>query len=140
MPVSDRRGSTDSGQRRQCNSAPCFGRGRSRLAYREYLLGARWLAALFKFLADADVSWTEALAGGVVTALIVTLGNLIATEYLKRWGSASLGGAAGSLLVGLIWIFAIAQIILAGAELTRTLQFKGPPALRHRRGDAATPD
>ena len=61
-------------------------------------------------------------AGGVLTAVTLTVGNRLFIEYMRRFGASSLAGATGSVLVGLVWIYTIAQIVLAGAELTRVLQ------------------
>lgn len=52
-----------------------------------------------------------ALIGGFVTAFALTIGTRLFAEYLKRFGSNSLAGAAGSILLGLVWFYAIAQII-----------------------------
>ncbi len=87
-----------------------------------WALAAIALAALFRFLTAAQVHWTVALAGGMVTAFALTVGNGLMAEYLSRYGSSSLAGAAGSVLLGLVWVYAIAQIVLVGAELTRTLE------------------
>ncbi len=87
-----------------------------------WALGAIALAALFRYLTAARVHWTVALVCGVVTALALTIGNRLVAEYLSRYGASSIAGAAGSIILGLFWIFAIAQIVLVGAELTRTLE------------------
>jgi membrane protein len=80
------------------------------------------IAALFHFLTRDGLSWKVTATGGAVTALTITVGNRLFIEYMRRFGANSLAGAAGSVLVGLVWIYTIAQIVLAGAELTRTLQ------------------
>lgn len=80
------------------------------------------ITALFHFLTRDGLPWQVSLTGGVVTALVLGIGNRLFVEYMRRFGASSLVGAAGSLLVGLTWLYAVAQIILAGAELTRTLQ------------------
>ena len=87
-----------------------------------WALGGAVLAALFRFLTTGDLRWTAALIGGVATALVLTLGNRVVSEYLVRYGASSLAGAAGSIIVGLLWIYAIAQIALVGAEFTRIVQ------------------
>jgi membrane protein len=79
------------------------------------------LGALFQFLTAASLRFRTALLGGFITSLALTIGTRLFAEYLRRFGSSSLAGAAGSVLLGLVWFYAIAQIILAGAELTRTL-------------------
>lgn len=96
-----------------------------------WALAAIALAALFRFLTAARVHWTVALAGGVVTALVLTVGNRLVAEYLSRFGTSSVAGAAGSVLLGLVWIFTIAQIVLVGAELTRTMELTIGRGLDH---------
>jgi membrane protein len=85
------------------------------------------VASLFHFLTASPSRFRVALVGGVVTAIALTIGTRLFGEYLKRFGSSSVAGATGSVLLGLVWFYAIAQIILAGAELTRTLELR-----RHR--------
>jgi len=80
------------------------------------------IAALFHFLTREGLHWRVTLVGGAVTACVLTIGNRLFVEYMRRFGASSLVGAAGSVLVGLTWMYAVAQMILAGAELTRTLQ------------------
>lgn len=88
------------------------------------------ITLLFRFLTAQRLGWRVAALGGVVTGLTLAIGNRLFVEYMRRFGASSLVGAAGSLLVAIVWIYAIAQIILAGAELTRTLQRRLPDRLR----------
>ena len=85
-------------------------------------LAAIVLTLLFRFLTRAPMHWRVAVVGGTITALVMTAGNRAVAEYLSRWGSKSLAGAAGAILVFLFWVYALAQIVLVGAELTRTLE------------------
>ena len=94
-----------------------------------WALAALVFALLFRYLTVAHVHWTVALGGGVATALALTIGTRLITEYLGRVGTSSIAGAAGSVILGLFWFYAIAQIVLAGAELTRTLQLTLGPVL-----------
>ncbi len=80
------------------------------------------IALLFHFLTAQRLRWQVSGIGGAVTAIALTIGNRLFVEYMRRFGASSLVGATGSVLVGIVWIYAIAQIVLAGAELTRTLQ------------------
>jgi membrane protein len=79
-------------------------------------------ALLFRYLTAHGLAWRIALVGGAVTALTVTLGNRLFVTYMQVFGASSLVGATGSVLVAIVWIYSIAQIILAGAELARTLE------------------
>ena len=85
------------------------------------------VASLFHFLTASPSKFRVALAGGFATAIALTIGTRLFAEYLKRFGSSSVAGATGSVLLGLVWFYAIAQIILAGAELTRTLDSRRRP-------------
>ena len=85
------------------------------------------VASLFHFLTASPSGFRVALLGGFVTAIALTIGTRLFAEYLKRFGSSSVAGATGSILLGLVWFYTIAQIILAGAELTRTLGMRRPP-------------
>ncbi len=80
------------------------------------------MALLFQFLTRDGLAWQIAVFGGGATALALTVGNRLFIEYMRHFGASSLAGATGSVLVGIVWIYTIAQIVLAGAELTRTLQ------------------
>ena len=104
-----------------------------------WALAAGVLSFLFRFLTRATVQWRTALAGGVITALALTVGNRAATEYLSRYGASSLAEAAGSVLVLLFWVYAIAQIVLVGAELTRTLELTLITPLQDNKGNDTDP-
>jgi membrane protein len=76
-------------------------------------------AAIYKVLPDAKFAWHDVWMGATVTALLFTVGKWLLGLYL---GNASLGsayGAAGSLVVLLIWIYYSAQIFFFGAEFTQ---------------------
>ncbi len=93
------------------------------VAVSEQLLSLAFLAALFtilyKVLPSARVAWGFAARGGVVSALLFMVGNFFLGLYLTRQNLASAYGAAGSLVVILLWVFYSAQIIFVGAEFTQ---------------------
>jgi membrane protein len=76
-------------------------------------------ALLFKFLPDAKVAWGDVWLGAVVTALLFTIGKELIGIYLGRSAVASTYGAAGSLVVLLLWIYYSGQILFFGAEFTQ---------------------
>jgi membrane protein len=76
-------------------------------------------AILFKVLPDTRVSWRYAGRGAVVSALLFTIGNVFLGIYLTRQTVASAYGAAGSLVVILLWVYYSALIIFLGAEFTQ---------------------
>ena len=76
-------------------------------------------AVLFKTLPHAIISWWDVIVGAIVTTVLVLIGNYLINIYLIFTSTASIYGAAGSLIVILIWIYYTAQIILYGAEYTK---------------------
>jgi len=76
-------------------------------------------AMIFKVLPDVRLPWRVAWIGGFWTSLLFTAGKLAIGLYLGKSGVASTYGAAGSLIVLLVWVYYSSQILLFGAELTR---------------------
>jgi membrane protein len=77
-------------------------------------------ALIFKFLPDAEIGWRDVWFGAVVTAVLFAVGKVLIGVYIGRAGIASAYGAAGSLVVLLIWLYYASQIFLFGAELTKS--------------------
>jgi membrane protein len=77
-------------------------------------------ALIFKLLPDAAIKWRDLWVGAAVTALLFTIGKTLIGLYLGRTTAASAYGAAGSLVVFLLWVYYSAQIFLFGAEFTET--------------------
>jgi len=75
--------------------------------------------AAYKILPDVRIGWRVVWFGGAVTALLFTLGKELIGMYLGRDSIASVYGAAGSMIVILMWVYYSAIIFLYGAELTR---------------------
>lgn len=76
-------------------------------------------AAIYKVLPDVEIAWREVWVGAFATAVLFALGKLAIGFYLGRASVASSYGAAGSLVVLLIWIFYSSQLVFFGAELTQ---------------------
>ncbi|UPT73788.1 MAG: YihY/virulence factor BrkB family protein [Elusimicrobiota bacterium] len=76
-------------------------------------------ALIFKVLPDVRLPWRTALLGGFWTSLLFTAGKMGIGLYLGKSGVASTYGAAGSVIVLLLWVYYSSQIVLFGAELTR---------------------
>ncbi|HYZ15673.1 MAG TPA: YihY/virulence factor BrkB family protein [Candidatus Acidoferrum sp.] len=76
-------------------------------------------AAIYKVLPDVKLGWRDVWFGAAVTALLFVVGEALIAFYLAHAGVASAYGAAGSLLVGLLWIYYSAIILLLGAEITK---------------------
>jgi membrane protein len=77
------------------------------------------LAALFRWLPDTRVRWRDVALGALVTALLLLIGKELLGTYLGRRDPASFG-AAGALVLLLVWVYYSSLILLWGAVFTRT--------------------
>lgn len=75
-------------------------------------------AMLYKFMPRVKIKWRDVWAGATVTALLFTVGKLLIGLYIGKSAVSSGFGAAGSLVVVLVWVYYSAQIFLLGAEFT----------------------
>jgi membrane protein len=95
-------------------------------------------AAIFKVLPDAPISWRDVATGALITAVLFTVGKSLIGWYLGTTAASSGYGAAGALVLILLWSYYSAQIFLFGAEITRAVS--GPPReVSERRPSAASP-
>jgi membrane protein len=76
-------------------------------------------ATIYKILPDVEIGWSDVLFGAAITALLFTFGKFLIGLYIGRSSAASAYGAAGSLIVILLWIYYSAQIVFFGAEFTQ---------------------
>ena len=76
-------------------------------------------AVMYKLLPDVKIAWRNVWTGAAVTAVLFTIGKTLIGLYLGRSTVASVYGAAGSLIVILLWIYYSAQIVFFGAEFTK---------------------
>ena len=76
-------------------------------------------ALIYKVLPDVKLAWRDVWMGSLVTAGLFTVGKFLIGLYLGTSGFASTYGAAGSVIVVLMWVYYSSQIILLGAEFTR---------------------
>ena len=76
-------------------------------------------AMIYKVLPDVKLGWREVWVGALVTAGLFSVGKLLIGLYLGTTSMASTYGAAGSVIIILVWVYYSAQIILLGAEFTR---------------------
>ncbi len=83
-----------------------------------FVVTAALFATIFKFLPDTQVAWRDVWQGAVITTLLFTLGKYLIGVYLGHSAINSSYGAAGSLIVFLVWIYYSAQILYFGAEFT----------------------
>ena len=76
-------------------------------------------AVMFKLLPHTRIAWKHVIPGACVTALLFFAGQLILSWYLGRASTVSEFGAAGSVVVLLVWVYYSGQIFLFGAEFTK---------------------
>jgi membrane protein len=98
-------------------------------------------AIIYKVLPDVRLAWRDVWLGAVVTALLFTVGKSLIGFYLGRAGTTSVYGAAGSLVLVLLWIYYSAQILFLGAEFTEVYSRRygsRPDRERNRLGQPET--
>jgi len=78
-------------------------------------------AAIYKILPDRRLEWRDVAVGAVVTAILFTIGKSLIGWYIGSSAVASSFGAAGALIVLLLWVYYSAQIFLLGAEFTKSM-------------------
>jgi membrane protein len=102
-------------------------------------------ALIYKLMPRAIIAWRDVMVGAAVTSLLFEIGKFLIGLYLGKSGIASVFGAAGSLVVLLVWVYFSAQIFLLGAEFTWVYSHqygsnqarsgeKSPPAVPGRSG------
>ena len=74
---------------------------------------------MFKVLPDAKIKWKDVLIGGLITSVFFTLGKLGIGYYLGRSNIASVYGAAGSIMIIMVWVYYSSIILYLGAEFTK---------------------
>jgi membrane protein len=76
-------------------------------------------AMIFKFLPDARINWKDVWIGAFATALLFTLGKYLMGLYLINSDIGSVYGAAGTIIIILLWIYFSSIILFIGAEFTQ---------------------
>jgi membrane protein len=76
-------------------------------------------ATIFKILPDYLVEWAEVWLGAAIAALLFTLGKHLISLYIGSSNMASAYGAAGALIIVLVWVYYSVQILLLGAEFAK---------------------
>jgi membrane protein len=76
-------------------------------------------AAIYKFLPDVQLKWSDVTVGACFTALLFTIGKQLIGLYLGKASFGSTYGAAGSLVIVLVWVYYSAQLFFFGAEFTK---------------------
>jgi membrane protein len=78
---------------------------------------------IYKYVPREEIAWGDVWIGGAVTACLFSIGKLLIGLYLGRSSLSSAYGAAGSVMVLLLWIYYSAQIFLLGAEFTHVFTY-----------------
>jgi membrane protein len=101
-------------------------------------------ALMLKIFPDAKIKWKDVWIGSFVTALLFTLGKFALSLYFGKANPASAFGAAGSIILILLWVSYSSMIVFFGAEFTRqyTLEYTGevPPSDHAKKEDPCRED
>jgi membrane protein len=93
-----------------------------------FLMITLLFGAIYKVLPDRRLRFRDVAVGAAVTALLFTIGKTLIGWYIGGTGIATTYGAAGALMVVLVWVFYSSQVFLLGAEFTKAWAgLKGNP-------------
>jgi membrane protein len=81
-------------------------------------------AVIFKVLPDAKIKWRDVSKGAIVTGLLFILGRYLIGLYVAKSDVASIYGAAGSIIIIMVWVYYTAVILYFGAEFTKVYAVK----------------
>ncbi len=110
-----------------------------------FALATILFAAIFRFLPDLQIAWHDVWFGALFTSLLFALGKWGLGLYLGKAAVGSSYGAAGSLIILLVWVYWSAQILFFGAEFTQVYartfgSLEGDSSKRDARAQAARPE
>jgi membrane protein len=89
-----------------------------------FLIISTLFGVIFKVLPDAVIRWKDVMTGSMVTAVLFMMGKFAITYYIGRSDVGSTYGAAGSLVVLLLWVYYSSVILYFGAEFTKAYAAK----------------
>jgi membrane protein len=84
-----------------------------------FLITTFLFAAIYKFLPDVQLRWSDVIVGASFTSLLFSIGKQLIGVYLGKASFGSTYGAAGSLVIVLVWVYYSAQLFFFGAEFTK---------------------
>jgi membrane protein len=96
-------------------------------------------ALIFKMVPDVEIGWRDVWLGAAVTAVLFSVGKLLIGLYIGSTSVASTYGAAGSVVVILIWVYYSAQVLFFGAELTQVWTRRLGRPIRPRKNPVPMP-
>jgi membrane protein len=86
-----------------------------------------FLAVVYRVLPQCSIEWKSAYVGAAVTAVIILIGEAALSLYFTKLHPAAPYGAAGGIIILLLWIYYSAQLMLFGAEITRAYEARLHP-------------
>ena len=96
-------------------------------------------ALIFRVVPDAEIQWRDVWFGAAVTAALFSVGKFLIGLYLGSSSVASAYGAAGSVVVVLVWVYYSAQVLFFGAELTQVWATRFGRRIQPRKGAVYMP-
>jgi membrane protein len=110
-----------------------------------FVIATVLFAAIFRILPDLRIAWKDVWFGAIFTSLLFVVGKWALGLYLGKAAVGSAYGAAGSLVILLVWVYWSAQILFLGAEFTQVYartfgSLKGDTSKRQAREQAARPE
>ena len=81
-------------------------------------------AFIFKVLPDADIQWKDVIVGAIFTSLLFMLGKFAISFYISKSNVGTTFGAAGSIIILLLWVYYSSIILYFGAEFTKSWAVK----------------
>jgi membrane protein len=97
-------------------------------------------ALLYKFVPDVHIWWRDVAIGAAVTSLLFSIGKFLIALYLGKASVGSAYGAAGSLVVFIVWVYYSAQIFFLGAEFTHVFAERHGSRAEQKAGLTALPE
>src|SRR6267143_1334496 len=89
-------------------------------------------ALIYKILPDVPMDWSDVVVGALVTSALFSIGKALIALYIGKSSVASPYGAAGSVVLILVWVYYSAQVVFLGAELTYVYTHKYGSRFRAR--------
>src|SRR6266516_914512 len=89
------------------------------MALISFLVITRLFAAIYQLIPDVRLKWSAVAVGAAVTALLFTAGKQFLALYLGKTSFGSTYGAAGSLVIVLVWVYYSSQLFFLGVEFTK---------------------
>jgi membrane protein len=99
-----------------------------------YAIITALFALMYKTIPDVRIAWRDVWIGAAITAALFKIGEYALGVYFDRSDPTSAFGAAGSVILILLWVFYSAQILFLGAEFTQVYASKYGSGMRPERG------